>query len=78
MNFSETDAITLRRTDYIDSSQIVIFYTRDYGRIQVLVKGLKRSLKGISGGIDLLTHNHIVFIRRASSALNIMTEWDLK
>ena len=78
MDFSETVAITLRRADYKDSSQIVTFYTRGYGKIQVLVKGLKRSLKGISGGIDLLTHNNIVFIRRASSALNIMTEWDLK
>ena len=76
MDFSETDAITLRRTDYKDSSQIVIFYTRGYCKIQVLVKGVKRSFKGISGEIDLLTHNHMVFIRRAGSALNILTEWD--
>ena len=74
MDFSETDAITLRRTDYKDFSQIVTFYTRGYGKIQVLDEGLKRSLKGISGGIDLLTHNNIVFIRRASSVLNIMTD----
>ncbi len=68
MDFSKTDAITLRKTDYKNSSQLVIFYVRDYGKIQVLVKGVKRSLKGLSGGIYLLTHNHIVSIRRSSSA----------
>ncbi len=78
MDFSKTHAITLRRTDYKDSSQIITFYTRDYGKIQALAKGVKRSVKGISGGIDLLTYNHIVFIRRGSSALNILTEWALR
>ena len=78
MDFSKTPAITLRRIDYKDSSQIVTFYTRDYGKIQALAKGVKRSVKGISGGIDLLTYNHIVFIRRGSSALNILTEWVLR
>ena len=78
MDFSKTLAITLRRTDYKDSSQIVTFFTRDYGKIQALAKGVKRSVKGISGGIDLLTYNHIVFIRRRSHTLNILTEWALR
>ena len=78
MDFCKTPAITLRRTDYKDSSQIITFYTRDYGKIQALAKGLKRSVKGISGGIDLLTYNHIVFIQRGSSTLNILTEWALR
>ena len=56
MGFSKTDAITLRRIDYKDSSQIVTFYTGDYGKIQTLAKGVKHSVKGISRGIDLLTY----------------------
>ena len=71
MDFNEADAITFRRTDNKDSSQIITFYTRDYSKIQVLAKGVIRSVKGISGGIDLLTYKHIVFGRRGSSALNI-------
>ena len=78
MDFCKTPAITLRRTDYKDSSQIITFYTRDFGKIQALAKGLKRSVKGISGGIDLLTYNHIVFIQRRNSTLNILTEWALR
>ncbi len=77
MNFCKTPAIALRRSDYKDSSQIVTFYTRDYGKIQTLAKGLKRPVKGMSNGIDLLTYNHIVFIQKEKSALNILTEWVL-
>lgn len=78
MDFCKTPAITLRRNDYQDSSQIVTFYTRDYGKIQALAKGLKRSVKGIGGGIDLLTYNQIVFLQRGRSTLNILTEWALR
>ena len=45
MDFCKTPAITLRRTDYKDSSQIITFYTRDFGKIQALAKGLKRSVR---------------------------------
>ena len=78
MSFCKTPAVTLKRSDYSDSSQIITFYTRDYGKIQALAKGLKRSVKGVSGGIDLLTYNNIVFIHRERSNLNILTEWALQ
>jgi len=78
MDFCKTPAITLKRSNFSDSSQIITFYTRDYGKIQTIAKGIKRSVKGISGGIDLLTYNNIVFIQKEHSGLNILTEWILK
>ncbi len=78
MDFCKTPAITLKINDFKDSSQIITFYTRDYGKIQTIAKGLKRSVKGVSGGIDLLTYNNIVFIKKEHSGLNILTEWILK
>lgn len=78
MNFCKTLAIALKRSDYKDSSQIITFYTRDYGKIQTIAKGLKRTVKGVSGSIDLLTYNNIVFIQKERSGINILTEWLLK
>ncbi|MFQ5964588.1 MAG: DNA repair protein RecO [Candidatus Scalinduaceae bacterium] len=78
MSFCKTPAITLRRINYKDSSQIITFYTRDYGKIQTLAKGLKRSTRGISGGIDLLTYNNIVFVHKERSNLYVLTEWVLQ
>ncbi|MDR4499488.1 MAG: DNA repair protein RecO [Candidatus Scalindua sp.] len=78
MGYHNTPAIALRKIDYGDSSQIITFFTRDYGKIQTLAKGLKLPVKGISGGIDLLSHNQIVFIQRGRSHLHILAEWMLQ
>ncbi len=78
MGYYNTPAITLRKIDFGDSSQIITFFTREYGKIQTLAKGLKLPVKGISGGIDLLTHNHIVFLQRGRSHLHILAEWMLQ
>ncbi|MBM4055932.1 MAG: DNA repair protein RecO [Planctomycetes bacterium] len=75
MSTLKTDAITLGRTDYSDASQIIIFYTRDYGKIHVIAKGFKRtSGKYNSKAIDLLTHYRIIFIKKEHSTLHTLTD----
>jgi len=75
MSILKTDAITLGRTDYSESSQIIIFYTRDYGKIHTIAKGFKRSSgKYSSKAIDLLTYYRILFIKKERSALYTLTD----
>ncbi|HHT9126193.1 MAG TPA: DNA repair protein RecO [Candidatus Brocadiia bacterium] len=77
MALCKTLAITLKRSDYSDTSQIVSFYTLDYGRIHVLAKGSKRYKKKFTSVLDLLTYNEIVFIKRDITRLYTLTEWEL-
>ncbi|MGR3309720.1 MAG: DNA repair protein RecO [Candidatus Brocadiales bacterium] len=77
MALCKTLAITLKRNDYSDTSQIVSFYTLDYGRIQTFAKGSKRYKKKFTGVLDLLTYNEIVFIKKESAKLYTLTEWEL-
>ena len=75
MAVCKTEAITLRRTDYSDSSQIITFYTRDYGKIHTLAKGFKRiAKKSCTKAVDLLTHNQILFIKKEHTSLYTLTE----
>ena len=75
MSVCKTEAITLRRTDYSDSSQIITFYTRDYGKIHTLAKGFKRiAKKSGTKAVDLLTHNQILFIKKEHTTLYTLTE----
>lgn len=70
-----TEAIALRRTDYSDSSQIITFYTRDYGKIHTLAKGFKRALgRQGSKAVDLLTYYQILFIKKEHTSLHTLTE----
>lgn len=71
----KTGAIALGRTDYSNSSQIITFYTRDYGKIRALAKGFKRSSgKRSSKAIDLLTYYQILFIKREHTSLHLLTD----
>lgn len=77
MGFCKTSAITLRRRDYSNTSQIATFYTRDYGKLRALAKGSKRTGKRALGSIDLLCYSEIIFIKRETTGLHILTDWDL-
>ena len=55
----ETDAILLRKIEYGDHDFIITFMTRDKGKITVMAKNAKKSVKRFSGSLDLFSFNHI-------------------
>jgi len=75
MSVFKTEAIALGRIDYSDSSQIITFYTRDYGKIHTIAKGFKRaSVRHGSKAVDLLTYYQILFIKKEHTHLHTLTE----
>ncbi len=54
-------AIVLRRLDYSETSQILALFTREYGQVRVIAKGIKRSTRSrFAVGIDLLEVGQVV------------------
>lgn len=78
MAFRKTEAITLFRRDYSETSQVIIFYTADYGKILVLARGNKRPKHSQLEPIDLLAHSEIVFLDKTPKGLHLLTEYTLK
>jgi len=71
-------AIVLTRLDYSETSQIVVFMTRDHGKIRAIAKGIKRGTKTrFVTGTDLLDVGEIVVVTREerSAVLATLTEW---
>ena len=54
-----TDAILLRKIEYGDHDYIITFLTRSRGKICVIAKNAKKSVKRFSGALDLFSVNHI-------------------
>ncbi len=54
-----TDAILLRKIEYGDHDLIITFLTRDKGKISVMAKNAKKSVRRFSGAMDLFSVNHI-------------------
>ncbi|UCE60452.1 MAG: DNA repair protein RecO [Phycisphaerales bacterium] len=71
-------AIVLKRLDFSETSQIVVLFTREHGKIRAICKGVKRGTKTrFAVGIDLLDVGRVVLSSRheRSSSLANLTEW---
>ena len=74
MASQKTLALTLRITDYRETSQIVTVFTRDFGRLSLMSKGAKRKRRGGPGAVDLLQLVELVFIEKHNARLHLLTE----
>jgi DNA repair protein RecO (recombination protein O) len=70
----KTQAITLRLTDYRETSQILSVYSRDFGRMSLIAKGSKRKRAHSQGAIDLFQLLELVFIEKPAAHLHLLTE----
>ncbi|MBN1754604.1 DNA repair protein RecO, partial [bacterium] len=57
-----------------DSSKIVMFYSRDYGRISLIARGARRTKSKLSSGLDLFNYSEVVFYKREERELYTVSE----
>jgi len=78
VQLSRDQAVVLRRLDYSETSQVLVFFTREHGKVRAIAKGIRRGTKTrFAAGIDLLEIGRIVFSSRGErrEALATLTEW---
>ena len=78
MASEKTRAIVLRVIEFSESSCVVTLFTEDFGKIGALAKGAKRPKSPFEGALDLLALVRIVFLRKSSDALDLLTEGKLE
>jgi len=78
MSTEKTQGIVIRQADFSETSRVVTFYTRDLGKVPLLAKGARRPKGAFASSLDLLSVCDIVFIRKASGGLGILTEAGLQ
>jgi DNA repair protein RecO (recombination protein O) len=72
------EAIVLRRLDYSESSQVLVFLSREHGQCRLIAKGIKRSTRDrFATGIDLLERGQLMFVQKSRTAdgLGTLTDW---
>jgi DNA repair protein RecO (recombination protein O) len=78
MLITTDDAVVLRRIEYSETSQVLVFFAREHGKVRAIAKGARRSTKRrFSPGIDLLEAGRLsVSIRQPrQESLATLTEW---
>lgn len=80
MTHFSTDAILLRKIEYGDHDFIISFLTRTKGRISVIAKNAKQSVKRFSGAMDLFSVNqiHCVYPKKKKDGMIILCHADLE
>jgi DNA repair protein RecO (recombination protein O) len=77
MSAEKAEGLILRLTDFSETSRIVVVFTREFGKISGLAKGGRRLKGPFESALDLLSACRIVFLRKASSGLDLLTEAQL-
>jgi DNA repair protein RecO (recombination protein O) len=67
-------ALVLKTTDWSETSRIATLWTREFGKVRALAKGGRRLKSSFESALDLLTVCSIVFLRKSSGSLDLLTE----
>ena len=79
MAYLNDDAVTLRRYDYSETSQVLVLFGRARGKLRLIAKGIKRGTRRrFATGVDLLELGQVVYTRREGRAarLGTLVEWN--
>jgi len=78
MSSEKATALVLRVIDFSETSVIVTLLTREFGKVRALAKGARRPKGPFESALDLLALCRIVFLRKSSDALDLLTEAKLE
>jgi DNA repair protein RecO (recombination protein O) len=78
MSSEKATALVLRVVEFSESSSVVTLFTREFGKVRGLAKGARRQKSPFESALDLLSLCRIVFLRKSSDALDLLTEAKLE
>ncbi|MCE9544323.1 MAG: DNA repair protein RecO [Planctomycetia bacterium] len=74
MSAEKATALVLRAVEFSETSYVLTLWTREFGRISALAKGARRPKAPFDSALDLLTVCRILFLRKTSGGLDLLTE----
>lgn len=78
MAIQKSEAIVLRRQDLRETSIILTFYTRDFGKIKGIIRGVRGPHAQYGGGaLEIFARDEIVFYERKKSDIYTVSQCDL-
>jgi DNA repair protein RecO (recombination protein O) len=78
MPAEKATALVLRVVEWSETSSIVTLLTREFGKVRGLAKGARRPKGPFESALDLLSTCQVVFLRKSSDALDLLTEAKLQ
>lgn len=77
MSLEKTEGIVVRKIRWHETSNIVTSYTRDFGKVKLLAKGVFRPKSKLTGSLELFSLIAIVFYKKERTELYTLSSADL-
>jgi len=72
----KTDAIILATMKYRDTSKIVTFYTKEYGKIKGIAKGARTAKNKFGSALEPMTYSMLVIYKKEHRDLHLISQCD--
>lgn len=78
MAIYKTEAIVIKTFDFRETSIIAEFFTRDFGRLKGILKGIRKDRRKFSSTLEPFSYNEIVFYQSRNSEIHLISQCDLR
>ena len=72
------EAIVLKTRDFRETSKIAVFYSKKFGKISGLFKGIRKDPRKFASNLEFLSINEIIFYKKRFSELHLVSQCDFK
>ncbi|MFC1704161.1 DNA repair protein RecO [Candidatus Omnitrophota bacterium] len=70
--------IVIKKFNFRETSLLVIFFTKEFGKIKGIIKGVRKDPRKIASNLALCSYNEIVFYEKRNSELCLITQCDVR
>ncbi|OGX31082.1 MAG: DNA repair protein RecO [Omnitrophica WOR_2 bacterium RIFCSPLOWO2_12_FULL_46_30] len=78
MAILKAEAIVLKTYDFRETSLIAHLFTREYGRLDGILKGIRSDSRKFASNLEPFSLNDIIFYQARNSGLHLISQCDLK
>lgn len=76
MSIDKAQGIVLSKRDLRETSIIADFYTKEFGKISGILKGIRTTPEKFASNLELFSLNEIIFYRKTNSNLHLVSQAD--
>jgi DNA repair protein RecO (recombination protein O) len=76
MSIDRAQGLVLSKRDLRETSLIVDFYTKEFGKICGIVKGIRSDPKKFASNLEFFSLNEIIFYRKTHSSYHLISQAD--
>lgn len=73
-----TRAFVLKSYDFRETSRIAVFFSKDFGKIKGILKGIRKDHRKFSTSLTPLSLNHIIFYKKRVSEIHLVSQCDMQ